>query len=221
MGANRPQVVVEAMMRAVLIVSFALSALTGCQRIPAPQSGGNQAVTLGGAAPSSAVMTAPENAKSSSKQTLTKKTVREFAPWPRVIRAAPPVVIGPQPTARTNAAEPIEVLSDRLQREEITETVTTELGTSHRDTVRDLAARMANMRGVMWAGVALLVIGPVVGWKMGWMTNGIIAGLVGLLLIVLAQVLPGNEAWLGALGLLLIPAVAFIYYRGRADEIAS
>jgi hypothetical protein len=120
-----------------------------------------------------------------------------------------------QPLERVNPPSPPRI---RLVRELVHEKATTQLGTAQKDTVRELGVRLASMRGVMWVGVLLLVGGPIVGLKMGWFTNGCIAGGVGLLLIILSQVLPGNEAWFGLFGLLLIPAVSFIYYRARKDE---
>jgi hypothetical protein len=106
-------------------------------------------------------------------------------------------------------------------RETITERAQTQVGTAQKDTARELGARLANMRGVMWVGVALLILGPVVGFKMGWFTNGCIAGGVGLLLIILAQIVPGNEAWFGLGGLLLIPLVAYAWYHGHHAATAS
>ncbi len=94
-------------------------------------------------------------------------------------------------------------------------------GSAQKDTARELGARLANMRGVMWVGVLLLVGGPLVGWKLGWFTNGCIAGAVGLLLIILSTVIPGNEAWFGLGGLFLIPIVAFVYYRAQRDVTPS
>jgi len=93
----------------------------------------------------------------------------------------------------------------------------TELGTAQKDTARELGARLANMRGVMWVGIALMVGGPLLGWQLGWIVNGMIAGAVGLGLVILAQVVPGNEAWFGLFGLLLLPVVAYAYYKSQAD----
>jgi len=100
-------------------------------------------------------------------------------------------------------------------------TITTDIGPAQKDTARELAARLASMRAVMWVGIVLLVGGPLVGWRLGWFTNGLVAGGVGLGLIVLAQVLPGNEAWLGLLGLGVVPVVAYVYYRAQHDATAT
>ena len=65
--------------------------------------------------------------------------------------------------------------------------------------------------------VLLLIVGPIVGWKLGWFTNGCIAGGVGLLLIILSTIIPGNEVWFGLAGLLVLPLVGYVYYRGHFD----
>jgi hypothetical protein len=104
-----------------------------------------------------------------------------------------------------------------IAREVVTERVTTRLGSAQKDTARELGVKLANLRGVLWVGLALLIGGPILGWKLGWFLNGCIAGGVGLLLVIFATVLPGNEAWLGLLGLLLIPVVAYVYYKSRHD----
>ena len=96
--------------------------------------------------------------------------------------------------------------------------VTTQLGAAQKDMARELGARLSNMRGVMWVGLALMIGGPLVGWKLGWLVNGMLAGAVGLGLVILATVLPGNEAWFGLGGLVVLPIVAYVYYRARHDE---
>ena len=189
-----------------------------------PQRGGTVSTTLGGtSSPTSVTTTAPENPKTPSSTTVEKTTTREFSPatplpttTPARVKkarhAVPSGAAAPAPESAEPAAAPAQLL-----RETVTERATTELGTAQKDTAREIGARLVNMRGVMWAGVFLLIAGPVVGWKMGWFTNGCIAAGVGLLLIILAQVLPGNEAWLGLGGLLLIPLVAYVYYRAHHD----
>lgn len=203
-----------------LCIAFAALLLAGCAATNRPQLGGRQTTTFGGAASPTIVSTlAPENPQTPSTTTVEKTTVRDYAPPPRnpssQDRSAVDHLIHNQEAAGSNPA-PAPML-----REFVHERATTQLGTAQPDTVRDLGARLANMRGVMWVGVLLLVAGPIVGWKMGWFTNGAIAGGVGLLLIILAQIVPGNEAWFGLAGLFLIPGVAFVYYRSRHDAATT
>jgi hypothetical protein len=198
--------------------------ITGCAWVPRPQKGGASRTTLGGtSAPTVQVTDAPENPQTPTTTTVRKKTVREYLPGPVEPFDSRAVVhgvsYGPGEGAQgSSALRPSPVLP---LRETTEEEATSSTGAAQKDTVRDLGARMANMRGVQWVGVLLFIAGPVVGYKLGWLTNGLIAGAVGLLLIIISQVLPGNEAWLGLCGLLLIPLVAFVYYKSQHDAQAT
>lgn len=220
-------------MRAFLFVCFVCFVGTACQRGPAPQSGGAGTVTFGGtSAPTVVTTAAPENSKTPTTTTVEKTTTREFiVPSQEAGEALAPAQPANQatrlqnPTRHVTGAEaagvadvvPRRASPPSLLRETVTERATTQLGSSWEDKARELGAKLSNMRGVMWAGVLLLIGGPIVGIKMGWPLNGAIAGGTGLVLIVLAQVVPGNEAWFGLGILLLIPAVGFIYYRAHHD----
>lgn len=194
------------------IVMVALA--TGCAT-PRPQQGGASTATLGGAtAPTVVVTAAPENPQTPSTTAVEKTVVREFA---APALAPAPISDLPAPNSELRPS-PVAVTPPALLREIITEKATTATGASQRDTARSLAQRFAATRGVMWAGLLLLIGGPIVALRMGWPLNGAIAAATGLLLIVLAQVLPGNEAWLGLGLLLLIPVVCYVYYRGHYDR---
>jgi hypothetical protein len=205
-------------LRKLGVLPCLLLVLAGCATFK-PQQGGRNSVILGGSAPTTAALTAPENPQTSTKQTVEKTTVREYAP--PAAAAAPQEPSRPVSPGHEAPSTPSIVNQTpsppALLRETISETSVTELGTAQKDTARELGARLANMRGVLWIGVLLLIGGPVVGWKMGWLLNGLIAGAVGLLLIILSTVIPGNEAWFGLGGLLLIPLVAYVYYRAHYD----
>lgn len=197
-----------------------LSACTGVR----PQKGGGSTTSLGGAtAPTVVQTTAPENPQTPTTTTVEKSTTREFSePLHREHRALPTESTEPTPKPSSVSSDRASVpsVSHALVRETVVERSTTQTGAAQKDTARELGAKLANMRGVLWVGVALLVLGPIVGWKLGWFTNGCIAGAVGLLLIILSTVIPGNEAWFGLGGLLLIPLVGFVYYRARHDGSA-
>lgn len=220
-------------MRALCMLLAAL-ALAGCTT-NRPQKGGGQTTTLGGAdAPTTVTTNAPENPQTPTTTVVEKTTTREFAPAaPRpetnaaglqnptghntgteTATTAPTAAGASLPLKPGTAAE----RGATLVKETVTERAFTQTGAAQKDTSRDLAAKLANMRGVLWVGVLLLIGGPLLGWKMGWFTNGCIAGAVGLLLIILSTVIPGNEAWFGLGGLLFIPLVAYVYYRSRHDE---
>lgn len=216
--------------------------LAACSQVK-PQRGGASSTTLGGTSgPTVVTAAAPENPQTPSTQTVEKTTVRVYELPPTIpatagsqgdsareqpetsprrasaqmeSRVAAATVQGASPASAVR--RPAADAAGLLLREEVTERATTTLGTAQKDTARDLGARLANLRGVMWAGVLLLIGGPILGWKLGWFTNGLIAGAVGLLLIILSTVIPGHEAWFGLFGLGAIPVVAFVYYRAHHD----
>ena len=151
---------------------------------------------------------------------MAKTVVREYAA-PAVPAPAPAAPISDLRTPISETLPPVSVTPPALLRAITAETATTATGASQRDTARDLTARLAATRGVMWVGVLLLIGGPIVALRLGWPLNGAIAAATGLLLIVLAQVLPGHEAWLGLGLLLLIPVVCWVYYRSQHDRASS
>lgn len=216
--------------------ALGLSLIAGCHLPGASRSssGGTSATTLGGAlAPSVLAQAAPDNPQSPSATTLEKIIVREYAPplptMPSALPWSAPAAASPTPTpSDPSALSPspyalaaVPLGAPALLRETISEKAATQTGTAQRDTSRELAARLANTRGVMWAGLLLLVGGPIVALRFGWPLNGAIAAATGLLLIVFAQVLPGHEAWFGLGLLLLIPLVCYVYYRGHYDHSSS
>jgi hypothetical protein len=75
----------------------------------------------------------------------------------------------------------------------------TELGAAQKDTARELGAKLASMKGIMWVGVALFLFGlatlfyPPLKLLIGSVTTSaaIVAG--GLALIILPTLIVGNE----------------------------
>lgn len=190
-----------------------MALLCGCGFRGRSHRGGESSTVLGGLSSSAIKAVAPESPQTPSTTTLRKEVVEEFAPG--VSRSSEVGCShGPGEAAPGGVASP--VLPPPVRRVIREEAVST-TGAAQKDTSQDLSARLSNMRSVQWVGVLLLVAGPVVGWKLGWLTNGLVAGLAGLALIILAQVLPGNEAWLGLGVLTIIPLVAFVYYKSHHD----
>lgn len=211
---------------APLALVSAIALAGGCRNFVLPLKGGNTTTTLGGAnAPTTVQAHAPQDPQTPTRTVLDKKTTTEYAtppavpqPAPVPVRAAPvtnsiavPVSIpAPAPVASVPAVP-------QVYRQTVEEHSSTETGVSQKDTARELGARLAAMRGAMWVGIALLIIGPIAGWYFGWLIPGCIAGGTGLLLIILADVIPGNEVWFGLFALLAIPAVLYVWYHGHAE----
>ncbi len=193
--------------------------LTACAALPKVQHGGRSTTQLGGTtAPTVVTTAAPENPQTPTTTTVEKTITREFQPsnFSQTIAKTTKEEPAGDPSLPSRASVSLPVL-----RESVHEVATTITGVAQKDTARELGVRLANMRGVLWVGLALLIGGPLVGWRLGWLLNGCIAGAVGLLLVILAQVLPGHEAWFGLGGLLLIPLVAYVWWHGHRHGSAA
>ena len=98
----------------------------------------------------------------------------------------------------------------------------TSIGGAQKDTVREWAAKAANMQAVMWAGIAMMTLVAGVLVYFGWWTKAAVAIAVGLGMVVLAQTLPdhGTVILLGGLGVFGLVAllVLYAYYKGQLDK---
>lgn len=170
----------------VLVPALAILLVTACTTKPRSQQGGHVQTALGTEAPS-AVLVAPENPKTGSTVTLTRKVTREYA----------------QPS-------PLEVpIAPELRLETIEETSVAEVGSSWEQRLDKALAAVARAKIITWAGVGLLLAGAFVAVK-GWPIVGAIGGGVGIALIY-------DQNWLWLLGLLACGAVAFTYFKSRYD----
>ena len=76
---------------------------------------------------------------------------------------------------------------------------TTELGAAQKDTARELSAKLASLKGIVWVGVAMFLFGlasifyPPVKLIIGSVTTSAAITVGGLALIVLPTVIVGNE----------------------------
>ena len=75
----------------------------------------------------------------------------------------------------------------------------TELGAAQKDTARELGAKLASLKGIVWVGVAMFVFGlasifyPPLKLVIGSMTTSAAIAVGGLALIVLPTLVVGNE----------------------------
>ena len=76
---------------------------------------------------------------------------------------------------------------------------TTELGAAQKDTARELSAKLASLKGIVWVGVALFLFGlaslfcPPLKLIIGSVTTSIAITAGGLALMVLPSLVVGNE----------------------------
>jgi hypothetical protein len=112
------------------------------------------------------------------------------------------VVVTPasQPGAQPTKQEKTVVLSAAtVQKTRVTERAGTTIGAAQKDTAREMGAKLASLKGVVWVGVALFVFGlatfvyPPLRAAVGSLTTsaGIAAG--GVALMILPSLVVGHE----------------------------
>ena len=120
--------------------------------------------------------------------------------------ARPP---GRQPSALNPEPSPAFVLSSPMPVVEREETrARTELGAAQKDTARELGAKLASLKGIVWVGVGLFVFGlaslvwPPLKVIVGSVTTSAALMLGGVVLMVLPSMVVGNELLiLGVVGI--------------------
>ncbi len=104
-----------------------------------------------------------------------------------------PSTLNPQPPSAFIVSAPMPV----VEREETR--ARTELGAAQKDTARELGARLASLKGIVWVGVGLFVFGlgslmwPPLKAVIGSVTTSAALMLGGVALMVLPSLVVGNE----------------------------
>src|SRR5437870_4144558 len=102
----------------------------------------------------------PENPAQSATQNFERTTETEL-PLASGTKVAE-TVSAPDSTGRAVVTERIIVLvQPTIQRTRVTEKAGTVLGAAQKDTARELGAKLASLKGVVWVGVGLFVFGLV------------------------------------------------------------
>lgn len=95
------------------------------------------------------------------------------------------------------------------------------IGAAQQDTSRELAAKFSAIRPVQLVGVLIILAGGVLAY-FGWWTKAAICGVVGIGMIVVASVIPGNELLILTVGgtVLIIGClvVMYAYSKGALDK---
>ena len=187
--------------------------LTGCAG-PRPLRGGKAVTTLKPAGVIEQTVMQGENPAQATKQTQETVKVRTYtvptgsrveqSQVPPAAPAQPPTLnsqpinlpsstLNPQPSTAFILSAPMPV----LEREETR--AGTELGAAQKDTARELGAKLASLKGIVWVGVGLFVFGlasqvyPPLKVVVASVTTSAALLLGGLALMVLPSLIVGNE----------------------------
>jgi hypothetical protein len=210
-GERRPGA--AALLSRFLCVGFALALLaTGCTSTR-PLKGGKAVTTRKPAGVIEQTLVQGENPSQPSKQSQESVKVRSYTlpAGTRIEQSLTPGTVAPQtppPTAASNqpsttncqpsSAFTLSTPVTVVEREETH--ACTELGSAQHDTARELGAKLASLKGIVWVGVGLFVFGlaslvwpPLKAIIGGSVTTSGALMLGGVALMVLPTLVVGNE----------------------------
>jgi uncharacterized membrane protein len=143
-------------------------------------------------------MKQPENPAQSASQNYERTTESEL-----------PLAAGTQITERTITPDDYgtEVINEKTittaaatsQKTRVTERAGTMIGAAQKDTAREIGAKLASLKGVVWVGVLMFVFGlaslfyPPLKLIIGSLTTSIAITAGGIALMILPSLIAGNE----------------------------
>ncbi len=183
-------------MKRIILICAAL-ALAGCMNTK-PLKGGKATTSNRPAAGIEQTVVQPENPSAVSKQDQETVKVKTYTvpAGSRLEEARVIAVSGAAPATNLQSlviSAPMPV----VEREETR--AKTELGAAQKDSARELGAKLASLRGIVWLGVAMFVFGlasifyPPLKVLIGSVTTSAAITLGGLALMVLPTLIVGNE----------------------------
>lgn len=102
------------------------------------------------------------------------------------------------------------------------EKLDTKIGAAQKDTAREMGAKLASLRGVVWVGILLVIAGiasfawPPLRAIVGSATTSVLMVLAGVGLIALPSLIVGNELLIMGVG---VGAVALYWFSHRHGEL--
>lgn len=164
-------------------------------------------------------MKQPENPAQSAAQNFERTTETELplAAGSKVTETvtAPAATAGQPPVV---SEKTVVLAQPTVQKTRTTERAGTVVGAAQKDTARELGAKLASLKGVVWVGVALFVFGlaslfyPPLKAIVGSVTTSVAVTGGGLALMVLPSLIVGNELLILG-GVVLAVGVWFLAHR--------
>jgi hypothetical protein len=142
----------------------------------------------------------PENPAQSAAQNYERTTETELplAPGTKVMElvSAPAASPGQAPLVTEKT---IVLAQPTVQKTRVTEKAGTVIGAAQKDTAREIGAKLASLRGIVWVGVVMFIFGlaslfyPPLRAIVGSVTTSVAILGGGLSLIILPTLIVGNE----------------------------
>ena len=186
-------------MKTVLLCT-ALSLVAGCAMRPLRPG----TATIKSASPSTGAQFAselkqPENPAQSAAQNF-ERTTETTLPLPAGTRVQERSISREQPEAPPIVTEKTIVLSaPAVQTTRTVEKAGTTIGAAQKDTARELGAKLASLKGIVWVGVIMVLFGiatlayPPLRAIIGSVTTSVAIIIGGIALMILPTLIVGNE----------------------------
>lgn len=180
---------------AALSLALPLFALSGCIQSPLRGGKANTAPHAGGILQD---ISQGENPAQASAQSQDVEEVRSYTLPAQSVIASSSVTTDAGGRVVTNRTETLLSLPTPIVERRATK-ARTELGAAQKDTAREIGAKLASLRIVVWVGVALFIFGvaslfwPPLKLIVASVTTSAALTVGGLALIVLPSVIVGNE----------------------------
>jgi uncharacterized membrane protein len=181
-------------MRTVVLVVL-IFALAGCTAVK-PLKPGSVSLRSGGGFASE--MKQPENPAQAATQNFERTTETEL-PLAAGSKVVEMEVVRDDTGRPVTRQKTMTLTEPTIQKTRVVENVSTVIGAAQKDNARELGAKLASMKGIVWVGVVLFLFGlatlfyPPLRVFIGSVTTSAAILVGGLALMVLPSLIVGNE----------------------------
>jgi hypothetical protein len=102
-----------------------------------------------------------------------------------------------------------------------TEKLNTKIGSAQKDVAREMGAKLASLKGVVWVGIALFIFGaasavyPPLKIIVGSLTTSVVCAVAGVALIILPSLIVGHEVLILSVGAGAVLVYWFAHHHGK------
>jgi hypothetical protein len=183
-----------------LILSSMLVLLVGCVTRPLrPGMASIKSAAPAGGAQFASELKQPENPAQAAAQNF-ERTTETSLPLPQGTKVAERIITRERPDGPSVATERTITLSaPAVQTTRTVEKAGTTISAAQKDTARELGAKLASLKGIVWVGVVMFLFGiatlayPPLRAIVGSVTTSVAIIVGGIALMVLPTLIVGNE----------------------------
>jgi hypothetical protein len=184
----------------LLVLSCMLILLVGCATRPLrPGTSSIKSAAPAGGAQFASELKQPENPAQSAAQNFERATETSL-PLPEGTKVAERIITRERSDGPSIVTEKTIVLSaPAIQTTRTVEKAGTTIGAAQKDTARELGAKLASLKGIVWVGVMMFIFGiaslvyPPLRAIVGSVTTSLAITAGGIALMILPTLVVGNE----------------------------